>query len=149
MGGAFRPGRDPALEGRPRALSAERALIPHDAAAALLGSLLCVSGLAFAVWARLTLGRNWSSAVTLKLDHELVRRGPYGLVRHPIYTGLLAMVLGTAIVDGHLAGVLAVALFFAGVWVKARQEETLMLNEFPNEYPAYRQRVKRSIPRLF
>jgi protein-S-isoprenylcysteine O-methyltransferase Ste14 len=100
-------------------------LIPHDAASGLLGSLICVGGLAFSVWARVTLGRNWSSAVTLKVDHELVRRGPYGLVRHAIYTGLLAMVLGTVIVDGHVAGLLAVALFFVGVWVKARQEETL------------------------
>jgi protein-S-isoprenylcysteine O-methyltransferase Ste14 len=62
-----------------------------------LGLLMVVLGLAFAVWARAHLGRNWSGTVTVKEDHELIRTGPYGIVRHPIYTGLLFAILGSAV----------------------------------------------------
>lgn len=66
-----------------------------------LGLLMVICGLAFAVWARIHLGRNWSGTVTVKEDHELIRSGPYGIVRHPIYTGLLLAIAGTAIVFGE------------------------------------------------
>ena len=70
-----------------------------------MAGILCIAGLAFCVWARATLGRNWSGTITLKEGHELIERGPYRLVRHPIYTGLLAMFLATALAFGHLGGV--------------------------------------------
>jgi len=81
--------------------------IPHVDALAWTGVVLCIAGLAFCIWARFTLGRNWSGVVTLKGGHELIMRGPYAVVRHPIYTGLLTMFVATVIVLGHVAGIIA------------------------------------------
>lgn len=121
-------------------------VIPANEAIALVAVILCVAGLLFCLWARATIGRNWSGIVTLKEDHELVVRGPYALVRHPIYTGLLAMFAATALVHGHLAAIVGTLLVFVSFWIKLRDEEKLMLEKFPDQYPAYRQRVKRIIP---
>src|SRR5438477_11089067 len=87
------------------------------------GVVLCVAGLAVCIWARFTLGRNWSGVVTFKAGHELITSGPYALARHPIYTGLLSMALGTVIVLGHLAGIIAMPLIFMSFWIKLRYEE--------------------------
>ena len=121
-------------------------VIPHLDALAWIGVVLCVAGLIFCVWARFTLGRNWSGVVTLKGGHELITSGPYALVRHPIYTGLLTMFVATIIVRGHVAGLIAIPLVFVSFWVKLRYEEKLMLEQFPNEYASYQQRVKRLVP---
>jgi len=121
-------------------------VIPHVDALAWIGAVLCIAGLAFCVWARFTLGRNWSGVVTLKGGHELITSGPYELVRHPIYTGLLTMFVATVIVLGHVAGIISVPFVFVSFWIKLRHEEKLMLEKFPNEYAAYQQRVKRIIP---
>ena len=121
-------------------------IVPHVAPAAFTAATLCVIGLAFAVWARVTLGRNWSGVVTLKEGHELVDRGPYRFVRHPIYTGILTMFFATALALGYLAGFAATLLMFASFWIKLRDEEKLMLQQFPERYADYRQRVKRIIP---
>jgi protein-S-isoprenylcysteine O-methyltransferase Ste14 len=94
------------------------------------------------------LGRNWSGVVTLKEEHELIERGPYRIVRHPIYTGMLGMFAGTAIVIGYLGGFLGLLLAFASFWLKLKREEDLMLKQFPNKYAAYQLRVKRIIPFL-
>src|SRR5205823_12230299 len=85
--------------------------------------VLCIAGLAFCIWARFTLGRNWSGVVTLKGGHELIMRGPYAVVRHPIYTGLLTMFVATVIVLGHVAGIIALPLVFVSIWIKLRHEE--------------------------
>ena len=121
-------------------------VIPQVDLLAWIGVILCVTGLAFCIWARLTLGRNWSGVVTLKGDHELITTGPYTLVRHPIYTGFLAMFIATVMVLGHVAGVIALPLVFVSIWIKLGYEEGLMLKQFPNEYTAYQRRVKRLIP---
>src|ERR1700726_1680370 len=121
-------------------------VIPHVDAVAWVGVALCIAGLAFCVWARFTLGRNWSGVVTFKGGHELITQGPYAIVRHPIYTGLLAMIVATVIVLGHVAGIIALPLVFWGLWIKLRYEEKLMLQKFPDEYAAYQQRVRRLIP---
>jgi protein-S-isoprenylcysteine O-methyltransferase Ste14 len=121
-------------------------VIPHVEALAWSGVVLCIAGLAFCIWARFTLGRNWSGVVTLKGGHELITSGPYALVRHPIYTGLLTMFVGTVIVLGHVAGIIAMPFVFGSLWIKLRYEEKLMLKQFPNEYAAYQQCVKRLIP---
>lgn len=120
--------------------------IPHVDALAWTGVVLCIAGLAFCIWARFTLGRNWSGVVTLKGGHELIMRGPYAVVRHPIYTGLLTMFVATVIVLGHVAGIIAMPLVFVSVWIKLRHEEKLMLQKFPDQYAAYQQRVKCLIP---
>ena len=121
-------------------------LIPETQAVIWMAGILCMAGLAFCVWARVTLGRNWSATITLKEGHELIERGPYCLVRHPIYTGLLAMFLATAIVFGHLGGFVAVVVAFVSFWIKLSEEEKLMRQQFPEQYRSYEQRVKRLIP---
>lgn len=121
-------------------------VIPHVEALAWTGVVLCIAGLIFCIWARFTLGRNWSGVVTLKGGHELITSGPYALVRHPIYTGLLTMFVATVIVLGHVAGIIALPFVLVSFWVKSRYEEKLMLKKFPDEYAAYQQRVKRLIP---
>jgi protein-S-isoprenylcysteine O-methyltransferase Ste14 len=120
--------------------------IPRTALSGWIGAVFCASGLALAIWARLILGRNWSGVVTLKEDHELVQRGPYHFVRHPIYTGLQCMFLGTAIAYGTLAAFIAVPLVFVSFWIKLGKEERLMLKQFPDDYRDYQRRVKRLIP---
>ncbi|HLK46159.1 MAG TPA: isoprenylcysteine carboxylmethyltransferase family protein [Acidimicrobiales bacterium] len=107
---------------------------------------LLVLGLGISVWARVVLGGNWSGGVVLKERHELVQTGPYAIVRHPIYTGMLTMCLGTALYDDDAlaaAVTAALALFF---YAKSRREERLMLETFPDAYPAYRRRTKALIP---
>jgi protein-S-isoprenylcysteine O-methyltransferase Ste14 len=121
-------------------------IVPHVATTAWAAAVLCVIGLAFALWARVTLGRNWSGTVTLKEEHELVERGPYRFVRHPIYTGILTMFFATALARGHLSGLVGTLLMFASFWIKLRDEEKLMLQQFPERYADYRQRAKCIIP---
>jgi protein-S-isoprenylcysteine O-methyltransferase Ste14 len=101
-----------------------------------------------AVWARHHLGRNWSGAITAKVDHQLVRTGPYRLVRHPIYSGMLGMFLGTAIVSGQLHGLLAVVIIAGAYWRKIRLEEHNLRNVFGAEYDEYRKRSRAIIPGL-
>jgi protein-S-isoprenylcysteine O-methyltransferase Ste14 len=122
--------------------------IPHTESSAWIGAFLCVIGLLFAIWARVILGRNWSGVITVKEGHELIELGPYRIVRHPIYTGILAMFAGTAIAIGYFGGVLGLLLLFVSFWVKLRSEEDLMLKQFPEKYSAYQHRVKRIIPFL-
>ncbi len=112
------------------------------------GTLLLALGLAFSVWARVYIGRNWSATVTVKEGHELIRRGPYALVRHPIYTGLLLGFIGTAIVRGEWRGVLAVLIVVAALWRKLRLEECWMSETFGDEYRRYREYTAALIPFL-
>ena len=114
-----------------------------------LGVAVTCGGLAFAVWARRHIGRNWSAIVTLKQDHELVTSGPYALVRHPIYTGLLLGFLGWAISVDRWRGLLAVAIVFLALLRKYRLEERWMRERFGVAYDAYRARVKALVPFLF
>jgi protein-S-isoprenylcysteine O-methyltransferase Ste14 len=123
-------------------------VIPHTTLTAWVGALLCVTGLVFAIWARVILGRNWSGVVTLKEGHELIKAGPYRVVRHPIYTGILGMFAGTATTMGYFGGLLGVLLVFVSFWLKLKREEDLMLKHFPDEYAVYQRRVKRIIPFL-
>lgn len=121
-------------------------LIPQTDAILVAAAILCLCGLGFCCWARAVLGRNWSGTVTLKENHELIVRGPYRLVRHPIYTGLLAMLIATALEQGHLAGMIGLVLVFLSFWLKLSDEEEVMRNQFPDQYPAYADQVKRIIP---
>jgi protein-S-isoprenylcysteine O-methyltransferase Ste14 len=111
-----------------------------------LGLLMVVLGLAFAVWARAHLGRNWSGTVTVKEDHELIRTGPYGIVRHPIYTGLLFAILGSTVAFGEWRGLLAFGLLTIAFLFKLRREERFMSESFPNDYARYRVEVPALIP---
>jgi len=112
------------------------------------GLLMVTAGLALAVWARTHLGRNWSGTVTVKEDHELVRSGPYAIVRHPIYTGLLFAMLGTAIILGEWRGLSALCFLSAAFLLKLRREERFMAESFPDTYPGYRAQVPALVPLL-
>jgi protein-S-isoprenylcysteine O-methyltransferase Ste14 len=110
---------------------------------------ITIGGCAFAVWARATLGSNWSSIVTVKQDHELILRGPYSVVRHPIYSGLLLALTGTAIAVGEIRAFIGLGLAIIGFLLKSTAEEKFMCEEFSTEYTRYRQRVRRLIPFVF
>jgi protein-S-isoprenylcysteine O-methyltransferase Ste14 len=111
-----------------------------------VGAALTAAGLVFTVWARLHLGRNWSGTVTIKEGHELITSGPYALVRHPIYTGLLIAFAGSALARGELRGILAVALVFLSFWRKLRMEERWMREQFGEAYEGYSRRVSALVP---
>ena len=123
-------------------------IVPHPEGVLVLCSILCICGVGLCFWARAILGRNWSGTVTLKENHELIVNGPYRLVRHPIYTGLLAMIFATMTQQGRLAGIIGFILIFVSLWIKSSSEEELMRKQFPDQYAAYRKRVKRIIPFL-
>ena len=123
-----------------------RPLLPRTDFTMAAGAALCVAGLLVTIWARWTLAGNWSSDVTFKQDHELVRQGPYRFVRHPIYTGLLIMGLGVAVESTQLRCWLGVIVVGVGFWIKLSQEERLLLRHFPDQYPRYRKEVKALVP---
>jgi protein-S-isoprenylcysteine O-methyltransferase Ste14 len=105
-------------------------IVPNLAAFAYVGLALTIAGLGFMAWSRVALGRNWSVSVTIKKDHALVCSGPYAIVRHPLYAGVLLAMLGTAIFFGQIRGFMAVCLTFGGWWLKSRTEEEFMVDQF-------------------
>jgi protein-S-isoprenylcysteine O-methyltransferase Ste14 len=116
-------------------------------AAQWTGVLLCLAGFSLAFWARAHLGRNWGMPMSLRQGHELVTSGPYAYVRHPIYSGIMLAMIGSAVALGVLWLALF-ALYFAYFLFSARTEEKMMLAQFPDAYPAYRRRTKMLIPRV-
>jgi protein-S-isoprenylcysteine O-methyltransferase Ste14 len=113
-----------------------------------LGAALTVAGLGFAIWARVYLGRYWSASVALKGEHKLIRRGPYARVRHPIYTGMLLAIGGTALAMGRFAGLLAFVMYAVSFWYKARKEEVLLAGEFGPAFEEHRRSTGFFLPRL-
>lgn len=126
-----------------------RRFLPHSAIVVLLGALLTAAGCLFAIWARAVLGSNWSGGPAVKQDHTLVQKGPYSLTRHPIYTGFLIAVLGTGIAVARYRAILGFLLVLFSLLIKTAQEENLMTQSFPNEYPQYRNRVRALVPWIF
>lgn len=110
------------------------------------GIVITVAGLMFSIWARVHLGRNWSRSVTIKEGHELIVTGPYGLVRHPIYTGILVGFLGTALALAEVRGLLACLLVALALWLKLRLEERWMRTQFGASYESYSSRVAALVP---
>ena len=117
--------------------------------AQILGLAVLAASTVFTLWARFSLGTMWSQAPKVKDDHQLRTRGPYAVTRHPIYTGLLGMMLGATLLSGIGQWIV---LFPAGLILfefKIRMEEHLMLATFPDEYPRYRRQVPQLIPGLY
>jgi protein-S-isoprenylcysteine O-methyltransferase Ste14 len=132
-----------------RGLLGERRLwhVGFDGAYALAGVTL--AGIVFAWWARVHLGALWSSTITRKEDHRVIDTGPYALVRHPIYTGLVAAIFATAAAQATVTGCLGAAFVAFGLWIKARVEERFLTEELGTEaYGAYRRRVPMLVPFL-
>lgn len=123
-------------------------VLPHNLVTFWPGFMLVLTGIALSITARVSLGGNWSGIVTLKQDHELICKGPYRLVRHPIYTGLVVAVLGTAIAQGELRSLFAVALVAAALVRKIGIEEAFLMQEFGAAYDRYRREVPALIPFL-
>ncbi len=126
-----------------------RQILVPSTATELTGLAITMAGCLFAIWARIKLGANWSGRATVKAGHELITTGPYAVARHPIYTGLLIAGVGTAIAYGEARCLLGLLLLVLGFATKIAQEERLMVETFPQAYPAYRQRVKALIPGVF
>jgi protein-S-isoprenylcysteine O-methyltransferase Ste14 len=122
--------------------------ISADAWVAWLGFAVTALGVAVAIWARYCIGEYWSSRVTLKEGHRLIRSGPYQFVRHPIYTGILLGAIGRALTIGEWRGIVAVVLTLGAHWRKARREESLLASEFGDEYAAYRRGTGFLFPRF-
>ncbi len=123
-------------------------IAPHSPVVSAVGVTLTFLGMAFAIWARFYLGQNWSSAVSVKIGHELVRTGPYAWVRHPIYSGLLVAVIGTVLVRGQVRGIPALLLLWTGFWMKRRVEDQFMRKTFGAEYERYMRTTGSVVPRL-
>jgi len=124
-------------------------LIPRVMFIRIVGSALIVTGLSFALWARLYLSSNWDAYISLKLDHKLVRTGPYSLVRHPIYSGFMLALLGSVLNFGHLRSLIA-AVMVTLAWVyKSGLEEAFMEDHFGSEYEKYCHDVKRLVPMIW
>ena len=122
-------------------------LAVHSVILAAIGAVLFAGGIALAVWARLHLGRNWGMPTSQRAEPELVTSGPYRFVRHPIYTGLLTAMLGTALVD-NLLGLIVVAVLVAYFYYCGIIEERNLTATFPAAYAEYKSRTKMLIPFL-
>ena len=122
-------------------------ITPHVAILGIIGLALDLIGVGFAIWARLALGTNWSGMImTLKQGHELVQSGPYAIVRHPIYAGLLLAMAGTALTIGTLSSYLGLAAGLAALMIRVSIEENLMSEQFSESHEAYRRHTSKLIP---
>jgi protein-S-isoprenylcysteine O-methyltransferase Ste14 len=117
----------------------------HSPVLGAIGAVVFASGIALAIWARIHLGRNWGMPMTQKAEPELVTSGPYRFVRHPIYSGLLLALLGTALAT-NLIGLLIVAVLGGYFYYSASVEEKNLVATFPAAYPAYRSSTKMLVP---
>ena len=122
--------------------------LARDDAVEAVGWTLTAGGLILAVWSRRVLGRNWSGRNELNADHQLVRSGPYAVVRHPIYSGLIVALAGTALYLGEWRGLIALAVFGVGFSLRAVREETLLEAEFGAGYREYRDQTGMLTPRI-
>lgn len=124
----------------------DRVAVPSTDSVEWAGVALTCAGVAFAIWARVILGANWSGVVTVKEGHTLVRRGPYRFVRHPIYSGILLGLAGTALTRGSVHSLVALPVCAFGFWLKSVTEEQFMIEQFGDEYLRYRREVPSLVP---
>lgn len=121
-------------------------VIPASPTLDYLGFGLTMAGILFTIWARFCLGANWSASVTVKESHTLIRKGPYSVVRHPIYSGILLGALGTALAFGRMRCFVGVVLLTIGFRVKSLLEERFMQEQFGMQYTSYKHDVKALVP---
>jgi protein-S-isoprenylcysteine O-methyltransferase Ste14 len=126
----------------------DRRFVPHDLTLSVLGVALTWLGIGLAIWARVHLGQNWSSRVAIKEDHELIRTGPYAHLRHPIYSGLVLAAAGTAIEMGEWRCVLAFIFLLTGFSMKALKEESMLGQQFGNNFEEHRRHTGFLLPRF-
>lgn len=114
-----------------------------------LGFALCITGLGLATWARIHLGRYWSDKVVIQAEHRLVRSGPYARMRHPIYSGVLLAIVGTALVVGEVRALLALVVMSINYTIKAKREDKILALRFGKEFRDYRAHSGLLIPRFW
>lgn len=112
------------------------------------GVAVTAAGVGLAIWARRHIGSNWSGIVTLKEGHELIRTGPYHSIRHPIYTGMLIALLGSAITIGEVRGLIALMAAWLSFYVKARREESFLSQEFGPAFETHKRSTGMFLPKL-
>jgi len=122
--------------------------VPNVLPVVILGVTVTWLGVALAIWARNHLAENWSSAVTIKQGHELIRTGPYARLRHPIYSGLLLATLGSAVAIGEWRCLIGVCLVLAAYSIKARREEAMLTEQFGESFQEHRRHTGFLLPRM-
>jgi len=122
--------------------------VPASPAIEYVGFALGVAGTGLALWARVHLGQFWSDKVVLKVDHQLIRTGPYAFLRHPIYSGVLLGIAGTAILIDEWRGVLAFVILLTNYWVKAKREDRILAGAFPADFVDHKSQAGFLLPRL-
>jgi protein-S-isoprenylcysteine O-methyltransferase Ste14 len=123
--------------------------LPRALPLAYIGFISALAGLAIAIWARMYLGQYWSDKIVLKVDHQLVRSGPYARMRHPIYSGVLLGVAGSALLVDEWRGVLAFVVLLTNYIVKAKREDKILADAFTEGFVEHRKRAGFLLPRFF
>jgi protein-S-isoprenylcysteine O-methyltransferase Ste14 len=123
-------------------------LLPVTPVVQTIGVFVCASGIAFSIWAKIHLGKNWGMPMAMKENPDLIVTGPYSFIRHPIYTGMLIAMLGSMVTVGSM-WLFWFILFFASFIYSAKKEEKNMLLQFPDEYRDYMKRTKMIIPFIY
>jgi protein-S-isoprenylcysteine O-methyltransferase Ste14 len=123
-------------------------VLPNERVVWGIGLAVTAIGVGIAIWARLSLGANWSGTVTLKNEHELVRKGLYRWIRHPIYTGIALGMFGSAITRGYLIGLIGAGLILLSFYIKARKEESFLREEFGAGFEEHARQTGMFLPRL-
>jgi len=126
-----------------------RRFLPDMLPLVVIGLAIQAASIVLAIWARRHLGSNWSGEVRIANGHELVRSGPYRFVRHPIYTALVGMYIGSGLVSGQVHALVALALVLLAYWRKIRLEEGVLAGAFPGEHERYRRETWAWIPGLY
>lgn len=122
--------------------------VPDTLTVAWLGVAITAAGVGVAFWARYHLGANWSGTVTLKENHELIRTGPYGTIRHPIYTGILLALFGSVITLGEVCGLIGLGVVWLSFYIKARREESFLAEEFGPRFAEHQRHTGMFLPRF-
>jgi protein-S-isoprenylcysteine O-methyltransferase Ste14 len=122
--------------------------VPEQSWTRWAGTAITAAGLAFSVWARHHLGEYWSDKVVLKVDHQLIRSGPYSFLRHPIYSGVLLAIAGSALAIGEWRGVVVLAVMTINYWVKASREDRILSGKFGDAFDEHRRQAGFLVPKL-
>lgn len=120
--------------------------VEHTDLVGIIGASIAWLGTLLACWSRYLLGKNWSVSVQLKKDHELIKKGPYKIIRHPIYTAILLLFLGNVIIVGDYRGILAIIIVFLSLWRKLKLEEQWLTLHFGESYRNYKEKTKALLP---
>jgi len=137
------------LLGRSAPSSLGLLLLPQAIPIQILGTVFAIVGVGFAIWSRQSLSNNWSRNVAILENQQFIHSGPYTIVRHPIYTGILLALLGSTLVSSTLGSLLGFVFAIISLWQKARMEEKLLITEFGQQYANYQRDVRFLIPLIY